>query len=367
MVGQDPRFGGGARAQTEAFWRGAVELGRQPELLYLAHPSLAGRDPGPVLPRHGERSPVPLLDGVTQILGARRLARRLAEPREVWVVATAASYGLAAARSGYPYACWIGTGLEDEWRSRRAALPRSRRLALALNAPLLRLVERTVLRRARRIYATSPASRRSVAAAGRLREEDVGLLPIPVDTDVFSPAPDAAWRRGLSEPVLVFAGRGDDPRKNVALLLDAFARIRSGVPAARLRLVGRPPHGRLPDGVDAVGEVGSVADELRRATIFVLPSRQEGFGIVAAEALACGIPVVATPSGGPEELVRASGGGVVLRRHDAGELADVVRALVADPDRLAAMRTHGRSYVEREHSPAALRTRLAAAFEEVAR
>ena len=87
------------------------------------------------------------------------------------------------------------------------------------------------------------------------------------------------------------------------LLLDA-ARGSRGAPDARLRLVGRPPRTPLPAGVEAVGEVQSVAEAIRSASLFVLPSLQEGFGIVVAEALACGVPAVVTPSGGPEELVR---------------------------------------------------------------
>ena len=78
----------------------------------------------------------------------------------------------------------------------------------------------------------------------------------------------------------------------------------------------------------------SVAAHLRRATLFVLPSWQEGFGIAAAEALATGLPVVTTPSGGPEALVRDSGGGVVLEGFSAEELASTVRELLADPPRL---------------------------------
>ena len=51
-------------------------------------------------------------------------------------------------------------------------------------------------------------------------------------------------------------------------------------------LVGDPPQGPLPDGVAALGRVPSVAEALRRAALLVLPSLQEGFGIVVAEALA---------------------------------------------------------------------------------
>ena len=69
-----------------------------------------------------------------------------------------------------------------------------------------------------------------------------------------------------------------------------------------------------------------------------------------------------TPSGGPEALVRESGGGVVLEGFSPGELAATVRELLADPTRLEEMRRRGREYVEREHSPARFRELLADAF-----
>ena len=62
--------------------------------------------------------------------------------------------------------------------------------------------------------------------------------------------------------------------------------------------------------------------------LVLLPARQEGFGIAAAEALACGVPVVATPSGGPEQLLRDSGGGVVVPGWDAAGFAAAAVALL---------------------------------------
>jgi glycosyltransferase involved in cell wall biosynthesis len=358
VLGADPRFGGGALAQMEAFWRGAVELGRRPSFHYALHPSLAGVSiEGSPLDVPGVPSAFRWFDAGNQFLAGGWLAPELRDARELWVVSTSASHGYAAVRSGRPYRAWIGTGLADEWAGRRPGLPAARRLALRVNAPTLRRLERRVLEGAERVYATSPWSRASVARAGGLAEDAVGILPIPV---ALSAAPAESWRATLEEPVLAFVGRADDTRKNVRLLLDALPLL----PGVRVVLVGAPPSGPLPDRVEATGPVPSIEPELHRATLFVLPSRQEGFGIAAAEALAAGLPVVTTPSGGPEALVNESGGGVVLSGFSAEELAATVRELLADPARLEEMRRRGHEYVAREHSPTRFRELLAEALGE---
>jgi glycosyltransferase involved in cell wall biosynthesis len=341
VLGPDPGFGGGGAAQLEAFLVAAAALGRTTEIHY-------GRMPSRSRP----------VDAANQFAFARRVAPRLRDAHELWVVATSAANGYAAALSGRPYCAWIGTGLEEEWAGRRPGLRPSRRLAIRVNGPVLRKMERLVLAGARRVYATSPYSRASVARAGRLDVGEVGILPLPVDLEHFTPASDDDWQATLDDPVLVFVGRANDPRKNVGLLLDALRQL----PGVRALLVGEPPDTPLPERAQATGVVPSIAPFLRRGTMLVLPSHQEGFGIVGAEAMAAGLPVVTTPSGGPEALVRDSRGGVVLSGFSAEELADRVRTLLDDPSRLAYMRRKGREYVAHEHSPERLRILLGKAL-----
>ena len=185
-----------------------------------------------------------------------------------------------------------------------------------------------MLRGATRLYATSPSSR---AGARGGRGTRAGDGRDPADPRRHGRSSRARERERLERPTVVFVGRADDPRKNVASFSQAWPLVRSQRPERPLRLVGRAPAGPLPAGVEAAGEVASVAEELRRASLFVLPSLQEGFGIVVAEALASGSPVVVTPCGGPEELVRASGGGTVLADFEPGTLAEALVAALADP------------------------------------
>lgn len=373
VVTQDPWLGGGALRQLEAFLDAARACGREPRPLYLSREhaltprrplgwrGLQARLPG----ARPYRAVLPELEPVNQLTGLR-IAPRLRDARSVWVVATTAHFGLPALASRRPYSCWVGTTLDDEWRGRlRGGLLPARRAALHASAPALRRVERAVLRGARRLYATSPASRAGIARAAGVDAAAVAILPLPVDLEHFSPEDDSRWLARLDAPVIAFVGRADDGRKNVGLLLDAFVRLRERVPQARLRLIGRPPRGPVPAGVELAGAPASVADALRAASLFVLPSHQEGFGIVVAEALACGVPAVVTPSGGPEELVRRSGGGVVLGSFDADELAGALADLLREPRRLLELRRSGRAYVEREHAPARLAELVGGALADI--
>jgi glycosyltransferase involved in cell wall biosynthesis len=344
VLGQDPRFGGGGRALSTAFLDGGRALGRDPVLFYAPHPGL------------DRKSTLARVEALYQLRTARRFEAPARAATSLWVVATMAANGGAASRSNRPYDCWVATTIDSEWSGRSPGLAGLHKALAGLSLPVLRRLERTVLRGARRVFATSEASSDRLA---EILEGPAPVLPIPIHTEHIVPEDDQRWLERLAaQPLIGFVGRADDPRKNVRALLEAFPRIHSEFPTARLRLIGRPPMEPLGEAVETIGTVDDVGPALRECSLFVLPSRQEGFGIVVAEALAAGVPVVSTPSGGPEHLVRVSGGGRITSTFEAIDLANACIELLRDRDAMLVARRAGRSYVAAHHSHAAFLAQL---------
>ena len=133
-------------------------------------------------------------------------------------------------------------------------------------------------------------------------------------------------------PTIVYSGSPADPRKRVPLLFEAFDRVRSRRPEARLLLAGRREPTleiALPAGVEwtAGDDTAELARTLASAHAAVLPAVEEGFGLVLAEALAAGTPVVAARSGAGPEIVTETVGRL-FEPDDAVALAGALEAVL---------------------------------------
>ena len=141
-----------------------------------------------------------------------------------------------------------------------------------------------------------------------------------------------------SPPVVVAAGRLAHA-KNYALLIDAMAVLRERVPAT-LFILGQGEleadlrsqiarHG-LGDAVVLCGFQPNPWRYIARADVFAMTSRYEGFGNVLVEAMACGVPVVATSSPGTREIVNAGVDGLLVDRHEPGPVAAAIERILTD-------------------------------------
>jgi glycosyltransferase involved in cell wall biosynthesis len=150
----------------------------------------------------------------------------------------------------------------------------------------------------------------------------------PVDVDTFTPGGERA-----EEPTIICAGDIGEPRKRVPLLVEAFALLRKQRPTARL-LLDRPRDPETArrvagdvEGAELVDIDDRIAlrDAYRRAWVSALPSFGEAFGLVLAEAMGCGTPVVCAREGGMPEIVDSD---AVGRIFDEPEPQAVARALI---------------------------------------
>jgi glycosyltransferase involved in cell wall biosynthesis len=232
-------------------------------------------------------------------------------------------------------------------------------------------MEALVYRRAALLIAMSEYSRDLMVRAHDIAPERVHLLappPSPAFLDALAVRMPARVMQAEADVRLLFVGRVDDPRKNFLLLLDTVARLVPRGIDARVTVVG--PHTRkwttgwqntpAAARVTLLGQVptDTLADAYRTHDLLVVPSRQEGYGLVVAEALHAGLPIVATRCGGPEGMIRASGAGVVTD-HSAEALAAAIERLVRQQAERKAMAERATAYAQRDLSPRAFESRVA--------
>jgi len=244
-----------------------------------------------------------------------------------------------------------------------------RKLRRTIYFPLF--MQQIVAPRLDRVLTVSHASAIEIERCFGIPEKDIAVVHNGTDTEIFKPVPRER------ETDLIFVGRTEDRKKGIAGLLDAFARTPRHV---TLKIVdGRIAEGGLvmrklaqlgiADRVTLVRRLLSVEElvsEYSSARVALVPSFFEGFGFPASEAMACGLPVIATANGALPEVVGTDGdAGLLVPFGDVPALADVMTKLGGDRDRAAAMGRAARERVQRVFSWAEAGRRTADTLREV--
>jgi glycosyltransferase involved in cell wall biosynthesis len=218
-------------------------------------------------------------------------------------------------------------------------------------------------------------SRRPIAAADRFAARFAhrqiaisnGLADYLVATEGFARDDFAVVHYGIAagpeppplpEPTRLAAVGRLIPIKGFDVLLRAFAAAREEVAGLTLELAGWGPEADAlralaPDGVVFPGRVAPATEVYERAAIVVVPSRGEGFGMVALEAQERGRPAIVSAVGGLPEIVADGETGVVVPVDDPRALAAAIVELTRDPERLGALGAAARRRALAQFSPEA--------------
>ena len=163
-------------------------------------------------------------------------------------------------------------------------------------------------------------------------EKDIQVIPNFVDTEIYHPKKDCAFRQHLApegEKILVHTSNFRVV-KRVPDTIRIFNEVIKEVPS-KLVLVGDGPDRsecerlcrelHLCDHIKFLGKQDGLVEILNAADLFLIPSQSESFGLAALEAMACGIPVIASSVGGLPELVRHNETGFIAEIGDINRMA----------------------------------------------
>ncbi|MCE7982427.1 MAG: glycosyltransferase [Caldilinea sp. CFX5] len=236
-----------------------------------------------------------------------------------------------------------------------------------------RLLNRWTGRLADRIICVSQNVADFAAKEIGLPTDRLVVIQNGIDTNVFRPAL-VQTPRSPEQLTIGYVGRLEKV-KGVNFLIDAFARLVAAYPHLQLQLVGdgseRPALEQqvqtlgLGDKVQFLGIRSDMPALYPTFDLFVLPSLWEGMPNVALEAMACGVPVIATNTGGTPEVVHDGKSGLLAPPGDAATLAKVMVALIGDAERRDQLAQAGRHFVEQTFSINQTIAQTVALYEQV--
>jgi len=255
---------------------------------------------------------------------------------------------------GLPAAAWAGVPVRIG--TRRDINPGRR--------PAILLLQRASYACAHAIAANAHAVRKRLRAE-RVPANRITVIPNGLDVDRFTPSQD---RRTMRRGVVVANLR---PEKGHDVLIDAAVDVLKTFPATRFdfvgdgvertRLMARAATRGVAHACAFLGHCDNVSERLAAADFFVLPSRSEAFPNAVLEAMASGLPVIASNVGGVLEAVDDGRTGMLVPPGDAAALAQAINTVIARPAFAARLGRAARAEVEHRYSF----DRMVAAFDRL--
>jgi glycosyltransferase involved in cell wall biosynthesis len=278
----------------------------------------------------------------------------------VQVVCGYPAWGNAVSGLGIPVALQAATLVEVERRRRDSVSFGAAGWWRKKMTQVTSGLDNRALRIADVIQVMNPWMLEHARRVNRDRDVDIRLAPPGIDTTSFHPAtvrdPDLG-------PYILCVGRLADPRKNICLLLEAYARlpdlVRRQVGLVLAGACGPPQsfwqRARELGLADSITYIASpLTAELihlyQNASVFALPSDEEGLGIVLLEAMSCGVPVVSTRSGGPEGIIADGVDGYLVPLDDALTMSARLTELITKPRLNLALGKAARAKIEDKYS-----------------
>ena len=215
-------------------------------------------------------------------------------------------------------------------------------------------MQMNVAKRIPRLVTVSENSRRDIVAQMGVAEDRLHIVPVGVDQQTFRPLPDVARVPGR----VMTTASADVPMKGLVPLLEAIAKLRVEREDVHLVVIGKQKEkSKIPAVLERLGVeravefVSGVAQEriielYAEAQVAVVPSLYEGFSLPAIEAMACGVPLVATTGGALPEVVGPDGEAALsVPTNDPSALAIAIGRLLDDAELRSSIGEAGRNRV----------------------
>jgi D-inositol-3-phosphate glycosyltransferase len=259
--------------------------------------------------------------------------------------------------SNYWISGHVGTIIQEKWNIPHITMYHTNGLAKRINCleeqePLIRiLTEKRISESCQKILVTTHREKEWLKRLYGVPLDKIRLIPCGVDTNKFRPIPQKIARRWLNindtDPLLLYVGRFS-PIKGLGRLILSMAYLRD-IRGIRLMVIGGEINEIYNEmkrlvrntGVDSMVYFGGRVDHnllplyYNAADMLVIPSYYESFGLVALEALACGVPVVATSVGAMERIIIDGYNGLIVKDPSPRSISESIRLMLRMKDSLS--------------------------------